>query len=324
MGSHSDTCHRAVAATALAITFLLCSAAVAGAGTRLYTGSIQIRLHSGSGSSYSIPFGADVSYPKMNNLPSGDLATTLGKAPASIRLKPNQMTLETSAFTYLPTRLGYRSFVSSYFSGGNDAASFSAGGAPGSAMSTPVTSTPSGSQFRVSFSGTPTQFGGTMRLLADFYAQYGHWDRVRLPLGAIGGSFGNKQTATGYMGGTFTPPTFFVESVWGFPWTTGTVVAKAPRNPSAGGPSATVSLTAMGSDLRTPQGDGKMQLVTPFVVRMHEPGNGARLGGNAGVAVVSLQFGPEPSVIAQLAAGLLGLSALYRFSRRKKETRTDG
>jgi hypothetical protein len=37
----------------------------------------------------------------------------------------------------------------------------------------------------------------------------------------------------------------------------------------------------------------------------------------AGVAIVSLDFVPEPSAIAQLVAGLSALAALYRFSMRE-------
>jgi len=285
-----------------------------------------VQLHSGPGCSYSVPFGAHFSYPRMNNLPTGDLATTLGSAPAGIRMGPNQMTLETSLFTFSPPGSWYASFVSSQFSGRNGTGSFSAGGAPGSAKSAPVTTTASGSRFGVWFSGTPTQFGGTMQLLANFSAAYGYWDGARLPLEAVGGSFGGKRTATGIQGGTGTPPTFFTQSVWGFPWTTGTVIAKAPPNPYLGGSSSTVgltlpstvSLTAMGSDQRTPHGLGKLQLVTPFVVRKRNRNTGALMWANAGVAIASLQFAPEPSVMLQLAAGLAGLGILYRGSHRKK------
>ena len=325
MGNHSDTHRRTIATIAtiaLSISVLF-SAEVADAGTRLYTGSIQVRMHSGPGYSYSIPIGAKFSYPQMNNLPAGNIATTLGSAPAGIKIGPNQMALETSVSTSSPPTSWYASFVSSQFSGHNGPGSFSAGGAPGPATSTPVTTTASGSKFGVWFSGTPTQFGGTMQLLADFSARYGYWNTVKLPLGAVGGSLGDKRTATGYQGGTATPPTFFTESVWGFPWTTGTVIAKAPPNPYVGGSATAVSLTAMGTDQRTPQGRGRLQLVTPIVVRKRDGSSGGLLQANAGVAVVSLQFAPEPSAIAQLAVGLLGLSALYGFSRKKAGTLTD-
>jgi hypothetical protein len=313
MGIRSDTCHRAIASIAVMIS-ILCSAAVAGAGTSLYTGSIQIRLDSGPVYDYSIPFGANFSYPRMNNLPTGDLATTLGGAPLGIGIAPNQLTLKTSLSTFSPP--WYHTWVRTEFSGGNGSGTFSAGGAPGPATSAPVT-TASGSHFGVSFSGTPTQFGGTMRVLADFSARYGIASAANLPLGAIGGSFGGKLTGTGHQGGTGSPGTFFTESVWGFPWTTGTVMATVPSTLSSGGSSTVVRRTAMGSDLRTPQGIGNLQLVTPFVVRKRANISGALLGTRAGIAILSLQFVPEPSAIAQLAAGLSALAALYGFSLRK-------
>jgi len=126
-------------------------------------------------------------------------------------------------------------------------------------------------------------------------------------------------TAMGSQGGagTWQHFTFFTESVWGFPWTTGTVMATAPTNPNWGGSYTPARITAMGSDLRTPQGNGKLQLVTPFLVRKRVTENGYLLVTGAGVAIVSLHFIPEPAAIAQLAAGLSGLAVLYGFSRRK-------
>jgi hypothetical protein len=60
-------------------------------------------------------------------------------------------------------------------------------------------------------------------------------------------------------------PTFFDQTLWGFPWTTGTVSAQAPL--VRGG---TTSLVFKGTDQRTPAGAGNMQLVTPFVIRWKE------------------------------------------------------
>jgi hypothetical protein len=112
--------------------------------------------------------------------------------------------------------------------------------------------------------------------------------------------------------------TYFTESVWGFPWTTGTVTAMAPANPFCGIGAKSVNLTAKGSDERTPQGQGKLQLVTPLVVRKREKGTGALLEATAGISIVSLRFAPEPSAMLQLAAGLGGLGILYRCQRRRK------
>ena len=75
----------------------------------------------------------------------------------------------------------------------------------------------------------------------------------------------------------------------------------------------------MGSDQRTSQGAGKVQLVSPFVVRRRIDWDGAdnQVSYRAGTAVMTLNFVPEPSRLIQLAAGLLGLAALHGFSHRK-------
>ena len=80
----------------------------------------------------------------------------------------------------------------------------------------------------------------------------------------------------------------------------------------------TIKLTEKGTDMRTPKGNGDLQLVSPFVVRKREQTTGALLGARAGVAIVTLRFVPEPLAIAQFAAGVIGLSLTYFFSHRKK------
>jgi len=299
---------------------IVCYAADASAGTPLYTGTIQIRADYGYGYITSFPFGAKFSYPKMNNLPTGDYATTIANSPIGVRIPANQMALATSLSTSSPPTSWNAIRIRTVFGGYNGTGSFSPGGAPGSATSAPVTSA-LGSGFRVSFSGTPTRFGGTMRLLANFNATYVYpsfvaW-KVALDFGAVGGEFGGKRTVMdSVFQGTAGFQTFFTETVWGFPWTTGTVVATAPPGPYLG---STARISAMGSDLRTPQGSGKLQLVTPFVIRQRETTTGSLFSTGAGIAIVSLHFVPEPSAIAQLAAGLSILTALYRVSNRKTQ-----
>jgi hypothetical protein len=74
----------------------------------------------------------------------------------------------------------------------------------------------------------------------------------------------------------------------------------------------------MGTDQRTPRGRGRLQLVTPIVVRKRDGNTGGLLQANAGIAVASLQFAPEPSAMLQLAAGLGGLGVIYYCSQRRK------
>jgi len=320
----SFTIQRVIGPIALLVGIVF-SAAVASAGTKLYTGTIQIRADYGYGYVYSFPIGAKFSYPRMNNLPTGDVATTIANSPIGVRLPANQMALATSLSSNSPPPPWTgASWIGSSFSGHNDTGSFTPGGAPGPATSAPVTTVP-GTGFRASFSGTPTQFGGTMRLLANCQQAWSstpiaNW-KIDLDFGAVGGAFGGKRTVMDSVWhGTAGFRTFFTQTVWGFPWTTGTVMATAPPAPTYYGGTlylgTTAMISAMGSDTRTSQGDGKLQLVTPFVIRQRDSTTGDLLLTAAGVAILSLHFVPEPSAIAQLAAGLAALTVLYRLSRR--------
>jgi hypothetical protein len=62
-----------------------------------------------------------------------------------------------------------------------------------------------------------------------------------------------------------------------------------------------------------------LQLVTPFVLRHREETSfgDESFRHQAGVAVMSLHFVPEPAAGLQLLAGLAGLAALHRFSPRR-------
>ena len=225
----------ALAATVLGIP------EIASAGTSLYTGSIQLRLSSRYVSySYGIPFGSNVSYPMLENAPLGNSALVSGSTPATFGIGANQMVLQTSLSTSSPPPSWTETFAASSFSGGHAAGTFYAGGAPGAAISAPLSSPP-GSQFGVSFSGTAAGFGGTMQLLGHSWVWFnagsqspgGHiWcyscTVYSRPLSAIGGSFGGSGVGSTYINGTGFPPTFFGATVWGFPWTTGTVSAMAP------------------------------------------------------------------------------------------------
>jgi hypothetical protein len=102
-------------------------------------------------------------------------------------------------------------------------------------------------------------------------------------------------------------PTFFDVTLWGFPWTTGTVTARAANYAQA-------SLVFKGSDQRTPDGVGNIQLVTPFVVRYTESRTPWTYH-QAGVAIADLQFVPEPGAFLMLASGLMALAALWMHSR---------
>jgi len=139
--------------SALSLAAFLFPASSASAATSLYYGSIRIILSYGTSSTYSIPFGSNISYPHMDNLPAGNIATVSGSAPAAIGLGANQITLHTSLFTTSPPTSWYGiTEALSTFSGGHDAGSFFENGAPGAASSAPLSGIPA-SQFGVTFTG---------------------------------------------------------------------------------------------------------------------------------------------------------------------------
>jgi len=319
--------------SALPLAVFLFPASSASAATSLYYGSIRIILSYRGTSTYSIPFGANISYPHMNNLPAGNIATVSGSAPAAIGLGANQITLHTSLFTTSPPTSWYGiTEALSTFSGGHDAGSFFENGAPGAASSAPLSGIPA-SQFGVTFRGTPGRFGGTLALLGNHRTRWGKviagessrfcagfslgqgstcsiWNR---PLSPIGGAFGGSAFGRGWIWPSGTTPNFFDQTLWGFPWTTGTVTARAPL--WSGG---TTSLVFKGTDQRTPAGAGNIQLVTPLVIRYTEDLHASPPVSwyQAGVAIVDLQFVPEPSALLVLASGTLVLAGLFTHSRR--------
>jgi hypothetical protein len=300
------------------------------AGPTLYTASIQLQLSNWSGcglgvcindfgAGYAFPFGASISYPSLNNLSSGNLASVSGSAPAAVAIGSNHITLQTSLYDTSPPTSWNVTFASTSFAGKHAAGGFFGGGAPGSTSSFALASVPYG-RLGVSFSGTPTKFGGTLRLVGAWKARYytarpATSPSFELPLSAIGGSSaGTAKAQRTYPGGTVVTHT-----VWGFPWTTGRVVASAPEPSGFGDYSFPYTYqSATGSDQRTPQGAGNIKLVTPFVVRHRESGSSLGFYHQAGVAVLSLHFVPEPSTGLQLLAGLAALAALHGLSHRRE------
>ncbi len=311
---------------------LLCMANSASAGTKLYYGSIRIVLSTGISGSYSIPFGASISYPRMNNLPVGDLASTTHSLLDAVLLGANQMTLFTGLFTTAPPLSWQVSEARTTFIGRHAAGTFFVAGAPGIASSAPVSGIPA-SQFGVVFQGGRRQFGGTLALLGSYRSRWGRvyspysqycWDfsigpgtacsKWYLPFSAIGGAFGKSAFGRTSLVPNFSP-TLFDITVWGFPWTTGTVSARAPV-----GWVGTNSLVRKGSDQRTPSGAGNVQLVTPFVLRRTEDRHASppETGYQAGIAILDLQFVPEPSAMLALASGTVTLAVLFCISRRAR------
>jgi hypothetical protein len=98
------------------------------------------------------------------------------------------------------------------------------------------------------------------------------------------------------------------EKNWGFPWTTGTVTLRT-------GPGSETTLTAMGSDNRTPGGAGKITLVAGGFT--HRMGRNQDWGS---IDIVTMTFSPilpsmsRPNLVA--AAVLMLLAVGYAYRRR--------
>jgi hypothetical protein len=267
-----------------------------------------------------VPYGAALSGPGLVNAPSGDPVSLIGSGPAAFTLPAGQLSLSTSLFDLSPT-VPSLDFRSTKFSGANDTGSFFGGGAPASTGFSPLPSIPA-SQFGVSFSGVPGRFGGVMRLLGSFdwrgelanCSQCSY--QTLVPLSPIGGPFGG--TAKAFVGGTGYPFTFATITVWGFPWDTGSVEARA----AVAGTSSSTTTSAKGTDLRTASGLGTLQLVSPFLVRVKSfpPGCGGceNRWYYAGTARAEFHFVPEPAANILLAAGSGALALLYRYSKRRE------
>jgi hypothetical protein len=234
----------------------------------------------------------------------GRIASVHGSSPASFEIAAS---LLGGALTFTGTVAGLP--AKTFFSFANEAGSFSTGAGPGSAAFAPLPSHPG---FRASFSGSPLRFGGTQRLLGRILLQWATATPLQqtifdLPLTPIGGSFG--ETRTEVHGGT---AGFTRTTLWGFPWTTGSVTAMGTY-PTA---STLITTAAQGSDQRTAAGQGTIKLVAPFLVKRSidlAPELEARIPG---VATLTLHFAPEPTANLLLVAGVVGFVLLSRLSRR--------
>jgi len=241
------------------------------------------------------------------------------------------MTLATGRFTTAPPLSWGVSEARTTFVGGREGGTFFVGGGPGAATSAPVSAFPA-SRLGVTFKGGPRQFGGTLALLGTHRPRWGRmlspysqycWDfsivphgdcwKWYQPLSAIGGAFGGSTFGRASLVPAASGSLFDI-TVWGFPWTTGTVTARVPV-----GLAGTSSLARKGTDQRTPSGSGNLQLVTPFVLRRTED-RGAwppQAWYQAGIAILDLQFVPEPSADIALASGMLFLAGLSRLDRSR-------
>ena len=94
---------------------------------------------------------------------------------------------------------------------------------------------------------------------------------------------------------------------FGFPLTTGTVIARDTNPPALGAP--VVTFTAMGGDTTTAMGARNISLVTGTVARLSVLG--VRTAG------VAHMFLPEPSNTGQLLAGVAALFGVAAWRARR-------
>ena len=200
----------------------------------------------------------------------------------------------------------------------NDVGGFSAGGGPGNFAIA------HGAKVRVT--AGKNQFGGTMRLLGDYYTNRGlatisksagdtPWNLQYIGAGAataMGKVTGGLQYSAmisrkwlnlgsyGYSARTAT--------ISAFPWTTGIVEVTA-----TGGPQATI-LKRTGYDNRTPGGAGNIQMVSPALTRWKHPFSDYYTGS---IATLKLTFIPEPTALLMLIPGMGALAILHRMSGRR-------
>jgi hypothetical protein len=177
---------------------------------------------------------------------------------------------------------------------------------------------------RVKVTAGANRFGGTMRLLGEYYTNRG-LDTATTSVGAtpwnlqyvgaglatdMGKIVGGRQYTTminrayHYPGKFAYSPRTATISV--FPWTTG--IAEV----TAGGGPGTTMLKRTGYDNRTAMGAGTIQLVSPAVTRWQNASGDFYTGS---IAMLKLVFVPEPGAGLMLASGVAALGLLYRAHR---------
>jgi len=257
---------------------------------------------------------------------TGSGTATLGKgAPPRIGLPPSGLGRITSG-SFFPK---YGIYTKTYANLVNAGGYFLPGGGPGAVT---YTVTPSFPYFGVKIVPTPgkNQFGGVMRLLKGAPSgglgskvKYSGGYTVNFPtLGVtrVGATSMGGYPQVGFVTGTVSHSTmtsvmdYPSGSVRGWPWTTGMVRVFAYGDklayPYYYFPE---DLSRTGYDNRTSQGEGTIQLVTPHLIKWLPPSLGMQWGA---IAVLRLQFAPEPSSGLALLAGAGLLGVLYRRRAR--------
>jgi hypothetical protein len=219
----------------------------------------------------------------------------------------------------------YGIYTKTYANLVNEVGYFLPGGGPGAVT---YTVTPS---FGVKIVPTPgkNQFGGVMRLLKGAPSgglgskvNYGNGFIGNFPtLGVtlVGATSMGGSPMVGFVTGTISHSTmtsvmsYPSASVRGWPWTTGMVRVFAYGDFASSTYFFPEDLSRTGYDNRTSQGGGTIQLVTPHLINWLSP---TVIFQQGSIAVLRLQFVPEPSIGFALLAGAGLLGVLYRRRAR--------
>ena len=171
----------------------------------------------------------------------------------------------------------------------------------------------------------PNKFGGTMKLLGQLTTKVCYYRNGGCSLGGMNWRYQDIGTDAFTAGGVVTAAyTVMYSGMYyhtalmqmstvmligsRFPWTTGTATVTAVGR----GPHNTVAVRA-GYDNRTSGGKGTIQLVSPVISKWLQPAANFETGG---IAVLRLEFVPEPGRWMLLLAGLSTLAVAYRARGR--------
>jgi len=312
--------------------FLVCLASPSIAGPSLIQAQLHV-IHRGTNISPRT-----ASTPRYHALPIGQPCASAMYACSASFLEQGMPVTGSGTFSAMGTRIslpanllqkiGAGSFpvsLPTLFNGtqanlANATGWFSAGYGPGSFFTSPG---PAGNAVAQVVKGSQ-QFGGSMRILGSLI-----WDIrfTRLlpgtqtfvgPHGAFLAAGGTGTTTTIWRSGyrfapSYSPTVISSYSVrnTGFRWTTGQARVSASST-VANGAYYYTRLVATGFNTTTAMGIKNIQLVTPVLTHYLGPNN---LHTGA-IAILNLQFAPEPSAWLSLGAGILCLFTLHRVGHR--------